>query len=204
VSALYLNPIFVSPSSHKYDTVDYDRVDPHLGGDAALRSLIGALRGRGMKLILDAVVNHTSERHPWFDRHGEHGGGAFSDPASPFRDRYVFASDDPDSYVGWKGVRTVPVVAGGEAREFAHIGVVRALERRNPMVQTLVGSTDIMVSRLTDMQYALHPADLRIRLAMPDVLLESFRQLDEIVEQGERMAERALADAAVEAVGTAS
>jgi alpha-glucosidase len=110
VSAVYLNPIFASPSSHKYDTVDYHRVDPHLGGDEALQSLTAALRERGMRLILDAVVNHTSERHPWFDRYGEHGGGAYGDPASSHRDRYVFGDAGSDRYVGWKGVRTLPVL----------------------------------------------------------------------------------------------
>lgn len=68
-------------------------------------------------------------------------------------------------------------------------------ERRNPMAQMLLRSTDIMVSMLTELQYVLHPADMRIRLAMPDVLGEAFRRLDEIVELGEQAAERALAEA---------
>jgi NTE family protein len=72
------------------------------------------------------------------------------------------------------------------------------LERRNPMAQMVLRSTDIMVSLLTDMQYVLHPADLRIRLEMPDVVIESFRRLDEIVAQGERTAERALAGGALD------
>ena len=111
VSTLYLNPIFVSPSSHKYDTVDYYRVDPHLGGDAALLALLDALRARGMRLVLDAVVNHTSERHPWFDRHGEHGGGAYHHDDSEHRRRYSFGDDgDRDSYHGWYGTRTLPVL----------------------------------------------------------------------------------------------
>lgn len=110
VSALYLNPIFTSPSSHKYDTVDYLSVDPHFGGNDALLSLCRALRARGMRLLLDAVVNHTSERHPWFDRYGEHESGAYGSTDSPYRDRYLFGGDDPDSYLGWKGVRTLPVL----------------------------------------------------------------------------------------------
>ncbi len=111
VSTLYLNPIFASPSSHKYDTVDYTRVDPHLGGDDAFLRLLEDLRRQRMRIVLDAVVNHTSEHHPWFDRYGEHGGGAYGDPQARERERYVFDDpDDPASYRGWLGARTLPVL----------------------------------------------------------------------------------------------
>ena len=120
VTALYLNPVFASPSSHKYDTVDFGTVDPHFGGDDALVRLRTELADRRMRLVLDAVVNHTSERHPWFDRYGEHGGGAYGDPSSATRDWYTFRDpSDPESYVGWHGVRTLPVL------DFAAAGVQR-------------------------------------------------------------------------------
>lgn len=110
-TALYLNPIFTSPSSHKYDTTDYEHVDRHFGGDEAYLRLRDATSRRGMKIVLDAVVNHTSERHPWFDRYDEHGGGAYANPDAPTRDYYVFADpSDPETYVGWYGVRTLPVL----------------------------------------------------------------------------------------------
>ncbi len=120
VTALYLNPVFTSPSSHKYDTVDYDAVDPHFGGNEALENLCAELRECGFRLILDAVVNHTSERHAWFDRFGEqpepgaYGGGET-------RGFYTFASEDPDSYSGWVGVRTLPVL------DFSHPEVRRRI-----------------------------------------------------------------------------
>jgi glycosidase len=63
--ALYLTPIFCAPSNHKYDTVDFDRVDPDFGGDAAWDRLVAAARARGLGLILDGVFNHVSEHHPW-------------------------------------------------------------------------------------------------------------------------------------------
>ena len=111
VTALYLNPIFTSPSSHKYDTIDYDHVDPHFGGDEAFTKLCGELKQRNMRLILDAVVNHTSERHPWFDRYGEHETlGAYQSKESASRGFYIFESDDPESYVGWYNVKTLPVL----------------------------------------------------------------------------------------------
>jgi alpha-glucosidase len=112
---LYLNPIFQSPSSHRYDTADYGRVDPHLGGDAAFARLLAEARRRGMRVVLDAVVNHTSDRHPWFDRDGRADPpGAYADPASPHRERYVFRDpSDRDSFVGWKGARSLPVLDYG-------------------------------------------------------------------------------------------
>jgi alpha-glucosidase len=148
VSTLYLNPIFVSPSSHKYDTTDYDRIDPHLGGEAAFERLLEALRARGMRIVLDAVVNHTSDRHPWFGRRtadvgGEDVGsadgagasahhGAYGDPTAPTRDHYVFDDpDDPESYRGWIGVRSLPVLdfASGGVREKVYAGGEAILRR---------------------------------------------------------------------------
>ena len=108
VTALYLNPVFTSGSNHRYDTEDYDHVDPHLGGDAALAELAGALRTRGMRLVLDAVVNHTGANHPWFDRLGRHGAsGAYQSEASPWRAWYVF---DDHGYASWKGHASLPVL----------------------------------------------------------------------------------------------
>lgn len=63
VDAIYLNPIFRSPSNHKYDTVDYMEVDPAFGGNEALLRLVTACHRRGMRLILDASFNHV---HPRF------------------------------------------------------------------------------------------------------------------------------------------
>ena len=68
VTAVYLNPIFLAPSVHKYDCIDYFHVDPHLGGDAALAELSRALHENGMRLILDISINHTGISHRWFNR----------------------------------------------------------------------------------------------------------------------------------------
>ena len=121
VTAIYLNPIFASPSSHKYDTMDYTQVDPHLGSNKLFAKLCAELRQRGMRIVLDAVVNHTSERHPWFDRYGEHPTpGAYQSAAAPTRDFYVFHNPrDPESYAGWYNVKTLPVLdyASAELRQ---------------------------------------------------------------------------------------
>lgn len=66
------------------------------------------------------------------------------------------------------------------------------LERRNPMVQMLLRSSDIMQSILVDIHASLHPPDLRIRMSMPDYRVESFAHYEEIVTIGEQTAEAAL------------
>ncbi|HSG79801.1 MAG TPA: glycoside hydrolase family 13 protein, partial [Acidimicrobiia bacterium] len=63
VGMVYLNPIFRSPSTHRYDVIDYYEVDPALGGNDALRRLVGALHERDIKVIVDASFNHC---HPQF------------------------------------------------------------------------------------------------------------------------------------------
>ena len=57
---------------HKYDIEDFEHVDPYLGGDQALADLRAAMSERGMRLLLDAVFNHCSDTHPWFNRWGTH------------------------------------------------------------------------------------------------------------------------------------
>ena len=64
--AVYLTPIFTAHSNHKYDTVDYQSVDPMFGDDGVLGDLIDGLHRRGMRLIMDAVLNHVGTEHAWF------------------------------------------------------------------------------------------------------------------------------------------
>lgn len=100
VTALYLNPIFTAPSSHKYDVADYTRVDPHFGGNAALAGLRSALSARGMRLVLDIVPNHCGSAHPWFQ-------AALADPRAPEAEFFTFHRH-PDQYECWLGVRSLP------------------------------------------------------------------------------------------------
>ena len=60
INAIYFNPVFQSASNHRYHTHDYYQVDPMLGGNAALRTLLDAAHARGMRVILDGVFNHAS------------------------------------------------------------------------------------------------------------------------------------------------
>lgn len=66
VEGVYLNPIFQSPSNHRYDTADYTRIDPMLGAEEDFASLVCALHENGMRIMLDGVYNHVSSRHPYW------------------------------------------------------------------------------------------------------------------------------------------
>lgn len=73
VDALYLNPIFTSPSNHRFDTSDYYAVDPLLGGNEALKKLVTESHNRGMRVILDASFNHVHPRFFAFQDVAENG-----------------------------------------------------------------------------------------------------------------------------------
>lgn len=66
VTAIYIAPIFASPSNHKYDTTDYFQVDPCFGDINLLRELVEQCHKRGLRVILDGVFNHCSVEHPFF------------------------------------------------------------------------------------------------------------------------------------------
>jgi glycosidase len=89
VNALWLMPIFPSPSYHKYDTTDFYSVDPQYGNLEDFRRLTQAAHQRGMKVILDIALNHTSNQHPWFQ-------AAMKDKNSPYRDYYIWADKNTD------------------------------------------------------------------------------------------------------------
>lgn len=80
VNALYLTPIFEALSNHKYDTVDYTRIDPHFGDETDLVELIQQAHKRGIRVILDGVFNHCGGGFRQFQDVVEHG------EESPFRD----------------------------------------------------------------------------------------------------------------------
>lgn len=98
VTTVYLTPIFQSPSNHKYDATDFGVIDPMFGGVEALDRMVAALHRRGMKAILDLVLNHVSDRHPWFLK------ARAGDPE--FRDFFTFAPDG--SYQCWQDRSHMP------------------------------------------------------------------------------------------------
>ena len=66
VQGLWLSPIFISPTYHKYDTSDYYKIDPKFGTEEDLKELLDICEERNVKVILDLVLNHTSDQHLWF------------------------------------------------------------------------------------------------------------------------------------------
>jgi glycosidase len=90
VDALWLMPVFESPSYHGYDTTDYETIEKDYGTNADFQKLLTEAHKRGIKVIVDLVLNHTSNKHPWFLE-------SASGPASARRDWYLWSKTDP----GW-------------------------------------------------------------------------------------------------------
>lgn len=65
-TGIWLMPIHPSPTYHKYDVVDYEAIDPEYGTMEDFDRLVNEMNERGMDLILDYVINHSSSQHPWF------------------------------------------------------------------------------------------------------------------------------------------
>ena len=88
VDCLWLLPIYSSPlKDDGYDISDYYNIAPTFGTLDDFRALVAAVHARGMRLITDLVLNHTSDQHAWFQ-------AARQDPHSPYRDFYVWSDTD--------------------------------------------------------------------------------------------------------------
>jgi alpha-amylase len=92
ITAIWLMPIHPSPSYHGYDVLNYFNVNPEYGTLADFTRLLVEAHQRGMHIIIDLVINHTSSGHPFFV-------AANSDPTSPYRGWYVWSDTDPGN--GW-------------------------------------------------------------------------------------------------------
>ena len=91
VDALWLSPIFASPQvDNGYDISDYRAVDPMFGTLDDLRALIRAADARGIGIVLDLVLNHTSDQHRWFQE-------AKKSKDNPFHDYYIWRDGTPDA-----------------------------------------------------------------------------------------------------------
>jgi glycosidase len=90
VDALWLMPVFASPSYHGYDTTDYENINPDYGTNEDFARLCREAHKRGIKIVVDLVLNHTSNKHPWFV-------DSASSATSTKRDWYVWSPTNP----GW-------------------------------------------------------------------------------------------------------
>ncbi len=89
VTCLWLMPFYPTPGRDDgYDVTDFYAVDPRLGHLGDFVEVIRIAKDRGMRVIADLVINHTSDKHPWFV-------AAKSSPNSPYRDYYVWRDEPP-------------------------------------------------------------------------------------------------------------
>jgi glycosidase len=100
ITCIYFTPIFESPSNHRYDAIDYMKIDPMLGTEEDLRELIEKANERGMRVLLDGVFNHCSDESVYMK-------AARADKSSPYY-RWFNFTDWPDNWVGWLNVKTMP------------------------------------------------------------------------------------------------
>ncbi len=164
---LYLNPIFMAYSNHRYDTCDYLRIDPMLGTERDFTELCERAHELGIRVILDGVFSHTGSRSVYFDREREFGGGACSDPDSPYRSWYKF-SHYPDRYDSWWGFPTLPCLdKNNESYRnyiFGEGGVVETWLRRGADGFRLDVADELPDSFIAGIRH-------RLRLVNPDAFL---------------------------------
>jgi oligo-1,6-glucosidase len=97
VDVIWMSPVYRSPmDDNGYDISDYQDIDPLFGTLADLDELIAALHARGMRLVMDLVVNHTSDEHPWFIE-------SRSSRDNPKRDWYWWRDPRPGTTPGTPG-----------------------------------------------------------------------------------------------------
>ncbi len=93
VTGLWLMPIFSSPSYHGYDVLDYFTINPDYGTADDFKELMAEAHKRGIRIVIDFVLNHTSNRNPWFV--------AAQDPKSEYHDWYIWKEQSPGFAGPW-------------------------------------------------------------------------------------------------------
>lgn len=120
ITGIYLNPVFESKSNHKYNTRNYKKVDPHFGTNEDLKMLVKEAHEAGIRVMLDAVFNHTGADHPmWLD---------------------VLEKGQKSKYADWYMINKWPVDLEGDTRDgryysFAFARYMPKLNTNNPEVQ---------------------------------------------------------------------
>ncbi|WP_195990090.1 alpha-amylase family glycosyl hydrolase [Clostridium sp. D53t1_180928_C8] len=110
VSVIYFNPIFDSPSCHKYDTGDYEKIDSMFGDEQIFKDLCSEAEQLGIRIILDGVFSHTGSDSKYFNKFGNYDSlGAYQSLQSPYYRWYRF-NDYPKLYETWWGFSNMPNV----------------------------------------------------------------------------------------------
>ena len=87
ITAIWLMPTMESPSYHGYDVTDYYNIEPDYGKMADFEAFLQEAHNRGIKVIIDLVLNHTSNQHPWFTQSASN--------SNDFRDWYIWSDNNP-------------------------------------------------------------------------------------------------------------
>jgi maltose alpha-D-glucosyltransferase/alpha-amylase len=115
VSCIWLLPFYASPRRDDgYDITDYYAVDPRYGTSGDFVEFVNQARERGIKIMVDLVINHTSDQHPWFQ-------AARRDPKSKYRDWYVWSKKRPRNWnkgMVFPGVQKSTWTYDSEARQY--------------------------------------------------------------------------------------
>ncbi|CDF72126.1 alpha-glucosidase [Lactobacillus acidophilus] len=134
VNAVWLNPVFVSPQvDNGYDVSNYFAIDSHIGTMEDMENLIKDLHKAGIHIIMDFVLNHTSDQHPWFQ-------DAIKNPDSLYRDYYIFAGHDnkqPNNWGSFFGGSVWEPDPAGTGQSYFHLFDKRMpdLNWKNPEVR---------------------------------------------------------------------
>ncbi len=165
VKIIYLSPVFLSPTYHKYDVQDYYAIDPAFGDVDSLKALVDHCHKQGIRVVLDGVFNHCSSNHPFF------------------RDVVAFGASSP--YVNWFSIHSFPVtVAQGNYDSFANlVPSMPRLNTDNPeVIEYLVNAAVYWTITLKIDGWRMDVADeisprfwrafrTRVKLANPNILL---------------------------------
>ncbi len=101
VNGIYFTPFFPSRSNHRYDASSFDHVDPLLGGNEALFSLVKKAKKKGIRIMGDLTSNHCGAGHPWLAK-------ALADKNSKERSYFYWDKNVKHGYVGWWGLASLP------------------------------------------------------------------------------------------------
>lgn len=117
ITGIYLNPIFESPTNHKYDTTDYMTIDPQFGDEQTFKQFVQECHARGIRVMLDAVFNHCG------------------DTFGPFQD--VLKNGPSSRYADWFHILSYGEKEGEQAKyeTFAFADIMPKLNTRNPEVK---------------------------------------------------------------------
>jgi len=108
VNTIYLSPIWEANSSHRYDVANYEKIEEMYGGEEDFKELISKADSVGIKIIIDAVFNHTGSDSVYFNKYKRYDNlGAYQSEESPYFSWYIF-DNFPDDYKSWWDIKNVP------------------------------------------------------------------------------------------------